>query len=213
MSFEPDPRQTLYMLRLVFGPAEPKLKDLKPPLEPAPLRKQLEALGLIRLEKRGRYQHVLLTDKGWQWTEAHLNARINPAGASAGRVLVDLLPRLQAFLARKGHALAELFSDGSPTPPLRSQHPSTQAQAALLGLGHGQTQQRLTLAQVRAALPQLSRAALDAALLDLQHVGAIALYHEDDPELRGTEIEAAALQLGGSRYHLVYLLRQEGIDQ
>ena len=204
MSFEPDPRQTLYMLRLTFGAVEPRLQDLKPPLEPVALRKQLEAQGLIRLEKRGRHRHVLLTDKGWQWMQAHLDARIDTAsGAAAGLVLKDLLPRLRSFLENKGFALAELFAHGDSMAPECSQR----TRATLLELGQGRAQQRLTLAQVRAALPQLSRDALDAALLELQRSGAVALYHEDNPAQRSAEVEAAALQLAGSRYHLVYLLK------
>lgn len=215
MSFEPDPRQTLYMLRLTFGPFEPKLQDLQPPLEPVALRKQLEVQGLIRLEKRGRHQHVLLTDKGWQWMQAHLDARIDVAGRAAGQVLQGLLPRLRAFLDSKGYALAELFSqgegqrsslgesrEGAPAPDCRQR-----IHAALLELSGGRVQQRLTLAQLRRALPQLPRAALDAALLELQGRGVVALYHEDDPALRSAAVEAAALQLAGSRYHLVYLLK------
>jgi hypothetical protein len=203
MSFEPHPRQTVYMLRLTFGPAEPRLQDLKPPLEPVALRKQLETQGLIRLEQRGRHRHVLLTDKGWQWMQAHLNARIEPGGGAAGLVLMDLLPRLKAFLERKGYALAELCGDSDSMNAPTSQ----QIKVALLELSHQRIEQRLTLAQVRSALPQVSRVSLDAALLDLQRDGVIALYHEDDPALRSPEVEAAALQLAGSRYHLVYLLK------
>jgi hypothetical protein len=204
MSFEPDPRQTLYMLRLTFGAAEPRLQDLRPPLEPVALRRQLQTLGLIRLEKRGRYQHVLLTDKGWQWMQVHLNAHIESGrGVSPALVLRDLLPRLQCFLQSKGYALAEMFSQGDSMAAADSQ----QLRATLLELGHGRVQQRLTLMQVRAALPQLSREALDAALLELQRCSAVALYHEDNPALRGAAVDAAALQLAGSRYHLVYLLK------
>ena len=203
MSFEPDPRQTLYMLRLTFGPPEPRLQDLQPPLEPVSLRKQLEAQGLIRLEKRGRQQHVLLTDKGWQWTQRHLSARIDVAGVVPGLVLKDLLPRLQSFLEREGYALADLFAN----PGASAQDSSQQIRTVLLELGRGRAQQRLTLAQVRSALPQLTREVLDTALLDLQRSAVVALYHEDNPALRTAEVEAAALQLAASRYHLVYLLK------
>ena len=202
MSFEPDPRQTLYMLRLVFGPAEPRLKDLLPPLEPVALREELESQGLIRLDKRGRHQHVVITDKGWQWTQAHLSSPISTVGALPGRVLSDLLPRLQKFLERHGHALAELFDPGAIAP-------IQQLRDALLTLSQGRTQQRLTLAQLRAALPQLTREALDEALLDLQRDGSIALYHEDNPALRSADVDVAAVQLAGSRYHLIYLLVSE----
>jgi hypothetical protein len=167
------------------------------------LRKQLETQGLIRLEKRGRQQHVLLTDKGWQWTQTHLNARVEVAGVVPSLVLRDLLPRLQGFLEREGYALAELFAQEDSSPAASTQR----VRAALLELGDGRTQQRLLLAHVRAALPQLSREALDATLLDLQRSGAVALYHEDNPALRSAEVEAAALQLAASRYHLVYLLK------
>jgi len=42
--------------------------------------------------------------------------------------------------------------------------------------------------------------------LQLQKSGTVALYHEDDPVMRSLEVEAAAIKVASSRYHLVYLL-------
>jgi hypothetical protein len=202
MSFKPEPKQILYMLRLIFGPPEPKLKDVS--LEPVALRKRLETEGLIRLEKRSGRNHVLVTDKGWQWTQTHLHVPFNPQGINPGRVLLGLLPRLQRFLDHKGCGLAELFE---PTDASSSEPAARRAHAALLALGGGKTRQRLTLAQARAALPDLSAESFDRALLQLQQDGSVALYHEDNPDQRSSDLEAAAIRIAGSRYHLVYLLK------
>jgi hypothetical protein len=212
MSFDPTPAQTLLMLRLVFSGREPKLTELQPQLKPQALRDQLEREGLIRLERRGRARHVVVTEKGWAWTQARLDAPLNPQGANPGRALIDLLPRLKAFLLREGYTLADLFVAAGPRPPAEAPLPASaqaidaQVRSALLALGSGQSRVRVVLADLREALPRLSRESLDASLMRLQVGGELVLYPEDAGHLRTQRVRDAEVGIAGSRYHIAYLL-------
>lgn len=213
MSFTPTSQQMLFMLRLVFGPPEPKLSEALPQLKPAALRDQLKSLGLIAVEKRGRSQYVRLTEKGWAWLQEHLDAPINPVGKVAGSVLAELLPRLKTFLAAHQFALGELLlagtaardSGAADTPAATAASDAERLLDTLYRLD-GSRRARILLADARAALPELSASAFDAAALALQAQGRIALYHLDDPAQRTPRIEDAAIQVARTRYHLAYLV-------
>lgn len=211
MSFTPTSQQTLFMLRLVFGPREPKLSEALPQLKPAALRDQLKALGLIDVEPRGRSKHLRLTEKGWAWVQEHLDAPINPAGKVPGSVLAELLPRLKTFLAAHQFALGELLTavpvaghsaEQGAQPPVATD--AARVLAALRTLDGGR-RARILLADARAALPQLAATAFDVAVLGLQAQGQLALYHLDEPSQRTAPVEDAAIQVAGTRYHLAYL--------
>ena len=72
------PLQTLLLFKLLFTGEEPPMSQVKPGLSPQD-RRRLEQLGLIALEKRkgrsGRLaNHIVLTDRAWQWAGEHLDA-------------------------------------------------------------------------------------------------------------------------------------------
>lgn len=218
MSFTPTSAQTLFMLRLVFGPREPRLADTRPQFKQVARRKELETLGLIRIEKRGRSGHVVLTERGWTWVEKHLDEPFNAAGSVPGQVLRDLLPRLKAFLETNRFTLGELCTGPStvpeslpgenavdgPDPLAPPEDPEAVLLRTLRALDRGRGQ-RLLIADARAALPHVSAQMFDAAALALQSRGVIALYHLDDPSQRSAAVEEAAIHVAGSRYHLAYL--------
>jgi hypothetical protein len=212
MSFAPTSQQMLFVLLLVFGPREPKLSDMRLEL-PLAQRKPLEAGGLIRLEKRGRSEHVILTEQGWAWAQEHLDTPITATGTAAAVVLAALLPHLKRFLATRGARLGELLlSSQSPAerpPPSQSRASGREMEhfvAALQRLDGGENRFVL-LADLRTALPELLRPQFDAAALALQAEGRIALFRIDEPWRRSPTVEAAAIDVAGSRYHSAYLKR------
>lgn len=212
MSFAPTSQQTLFMLLLVFGPREPKLSDLRLELPPAQ-RKQLEADGLIRLEKRGRSEHVILTEQGWTWTQAHLDSPVAATGAAPGLVLAALLPHLKAFLAARGSTLGELLlsppalaEGAAPAHAPVSDGELERFVGALQRLDAGE-HRFVLLSDLRTALPGLARPQFDAAALALQAQGRIALFRIDEPWRRSPAIEEAAIDVAGNRYHCAYLKR------
>lgn len=223
MSFTPTSAQMLFMLRLVFGPSEPKLADTRPPLKQADLKSTLEAHGLIRLEKRDGSNHVVLTEQGWTWVQEHLDEPIQMEGSTPGLVLADLLPRLKAFLAAKGSSLGELLLLSTPAypqePPMPPEPPAPPDAAplpptegtdlerflgALRQLDAGE-RRFVPLAELRDALPYLDRPSFDAVALALQHQGRIALFRIDEPWRRSASDEAAAIDVAGNHYHSAYL--------
>jgi hypothetical protein len=224
MSFSPTSAQVLFMLGLVFGKREPRVSDARPQL-PAGQMKTLESHGLIRLERRGRSSHLILTEQGWAWAQEHLDAPITPAGAAPGVVLAALLPHLKAFLDAKGGGLGEFLrssqalaedpvaeertttqgSDGPLLPP-RNDSDLERFVSALRRLDGGE-HQFVLLADLRSALADLPRSSFDAAALALQAEGRIALFRIDEPWRRSPTDEAAAIDVAGTRYHSAYFKR------
>lgn len=220
MSFAPTAQQMLFMLLLVFGRREPKLSEIRLELAP-PQRKQLESHGLIRLEKRARSEHVILTEQGWTWVQEHLDSPVTATGAAPGLVLAALLPRLKAFLAARGSTLGEMLlspqalaehaaaggDGGTGVPDQRvSDGEVEHFMAALQRLDAGD-HRFVPLADLRSALPGLPRTQFDAAALALQAQGRIALFRIDEPWRRSEAVEAAAIEVAGNRYHSAYLKR------
>lgn len=84
----PSPIQTLFLWRLLAEPEGGFVADLKPSLT-APARKQLQAWGLIEIEKRKRTakarpaDYASLSEQGWSWAETHLDAAL-PTRGTAG---------------------------------------------------------------------------------------------------------------------------------
>lgn len=76
--------------------------------------------------------------------------------------------------------------------------------AACLDLCGGRRGTRIELTALRAALP-LSRAAVDAALIELSRIGELALFPADDARERTEARRAAALDLCGVLQHFAYI--------
>jgi hypothetical protein len=205
MNFQPTSPQMLFMLGLAFGRQELPLKDTRPELKRAE-REKLVSHGLIRLEKRGRESHVILTEFGCSWLQEHLDYRINAGGAVAGEVLATLLPKLKAFLAANGLTLGEFLAPARATPPSGVVTGSnTERLVSMLRSLDSGLHQFVPLADLRSALPDLPRPSFDAAVLALQKQGRIVLVRIDEPWRRSPAIERGAIDVAGSHYHSAYL--------
>ena len=225
MSFEPSPKQALFLFGILFGPTpewrEPMTSQTRPRLHPKECR-ALISRGLLEEQKRGRARHLIATDAAWDWANRHLSAELSPGSTAASPILHHVLSQLGAFFARRGLTLADLFSPEAPpddvdapatltsdAPPPRSQDAVSlvrdQIRATLGRLGHGRAKRRVRLADVREKLSAIPRDRLDAALLAMQSDGELVLYRLDNrAELRPSDHEAA-LHVGGAPRHLVYL--------
>lgn len=204
MSFQPTSPQMLFMLGLAFGRRELPLKDTKPELRRAE-REELVSHGLIRLEKRGRSSHVILTEFGCSWLHEHLDYRINARGVVAGGVLATLLPKLKIFLAANGLTLGEFLVPARATPPEVATESSADRLVSMLRSLDSGLHQFVPLSDLRSALPDLPRPSFDAAVLALQKQGRIALVRIDEPWRRSPAIETGAIDVAGSHYHSAYL--------
>jgi hypothetical protein len=226
VSFEPSPKQALFLFGILFGPnpewREPMKSKTRPRLQPKECRALIRR-GLLEEEKRGRAHHLIATDAAWDWANRHLGARLSPGSTAASPILHHVLSQLGDFFAQRGLTLSDLFSPGAPAadeadapatlasdaPPPRSEDEETrvrdQIRATLGRLGQGRARRRVRLADVRETLATIPRRRLDAALLAMQSDGELVLYRLDNrAELRPRDHEAA-LHVGDAPRHLVYL--------
>jgi hypothetical protein len=187
-----------------------------------------------RMSKKGAPANFMaLTDKAWEWASHAHDIEIMHSKFASG-ALQGLLRRLVPFLERREVALAELFQDDPPilddakasrenerceprdeltssvvTPPsaptATADSLRTRVEQTCLSLAGGAKKSRVRLSALRKALPAISRQQLDAALIDLQRERRLVLYREDNTPALTAEDHAAALLVGDSPRHLVYL--------
>ncbi len=204
------PLLVLLMWNLLFTGDEPMMSKAKPGVDKKKLKPLLDA-GLIVLEKRGRANHLVLTDRAWQWAEDNLDAEFSPR-ANATPALAGILPRLKKYLKQTGTPLAELLSAEeaaveevveAPVPTQVSIDESIRR--AYLARSGNRWEIRVRLAQLREDLGTYAREEQDLALLRMQSEGRLVLYRLDDPQDTFEADRAAALYLGGDPRHLVYM--------
>lgn len=195
----------VFLLELVFTGTTPKKGDLKPEYR-EPLRKD----GLITIEKRGRVEVIVPTDAAWDWVAANLDlplSRTRPTRALAG-----VLARLRDFLRTQDLALADFIRPAvgdAPEPPLASAADETRLagriRAAYLARTGGRFHERMRITDLRAALPDIEREALDGALRELSGKGKLALFPLDDRLEISLDDARDAVQLSGVPQHVIYL--------
>jgi hypothetical protein len=119
MGFNATPQQALAMFSIVFANSEnerrPQMGNWLKPHQRAPLEKA----RLIELEQDRRAKLVILTDAGWAWAAANLNATL-PRRNWAARVLQDVLTRLGPHLDSNDAALAQFASMSSENDQIGS---------------------------------------------------------------------------------------------
>jgi hypothetical protein len=208
MSFQPNPRQALVMWHLLITREEPAQSKVNLPFTVAD-RKELLSAGLIQLEKRQRAQHIVLTDKAWDWALEHLDAPISKS-QQAAPILQKLLSSLKSYLQSQQIPLVELL-----TLPPRVIIPEngavtdadipTRILAAYNLESGGQRHVRVRLAALRTHLTDLARSAVDHALDEMQLGGSITLMRLDDPQSITAADAAAALDVYGDKRHIAYV--------
>ncbi len=204
------PLLVLLMWNLLFTGDEPMVSKAKPGVDKKKLAPLLE-VGLVVLEKRGRANHIVLTDRAWQWAEENLDAPFSNS-TNVTIALRGLLPRLKHYLKQSGTPLAELLGaldaaeEARPDFPAPGQLSIDDAiRDAYLALSGGQWETRVRLAPLREQLASFPKEAQDQALLQMQSSGRLVLYRLDDPQDTFDGDRAAALYIGSDPRHLVYM--------
>ncbi|MBV6489211.1 MAG: hypothetical protein H3C55_15240 [Pseudorhodoplanes sp.] len=201
MSDKLSPKQTLIVWCLLAKHGEAPQRDIIPKIE----KKDRESLIIRRLVsatkgKRGAI-YLRLEDKGWEWANEHLLDDL-PRNY---RVLGDWLARLQRFLNETDHTVADII--GTPPPCLLT--PSevrARLEEAYLVVTGGQKGTGASLAKIRAALPDLDRATVDASLLRiLQGDKKARLGQLSDPKALTKADKDAAFAPGGEPFHLLWI--------
>jgi hypothetical protein len=208
------PNQALFIWRRLTATTPEEREPAKSKATPKLEMKDFQPLvdrGFLTLESRGKSKHVVLTDKAWAWAEqTHPVVLQSARSPLAAKVLGDLLNCFIPFLAERQIALASVLAPrpSEDTEALEPRAPETLWHAiekACLALTGQKRKERVLLARLRSNLGAIPRSSLDEALLLLQRQGKLVLYREDNSAALTPEDHAAALIVGDSPRHIVYL--------
>jgi hypothetical protein len=203
MSEELKESAKVLLLELVFSGRE--VMQSKSGLDKA-MRERLERQGLIALEKRGRAIFLTATDRTWKWVEENLEFPL--VRSQPRRALAAVLSRLREFLAAEGLSLSGFVRPKAPAQEAEANEGGpleARLRRAYLARTGGALHTRVRLAELRAALPDIDREALDSEILSLQQNERAALFPLDNPREIGPEDERAAIALSGVPQHIIYL--------
>jgi hypothetical protein len=192
--------QTLFVFKLLFTGEEPKKSEAKE--LNAKQRDALRNSGLISYERRGRADHIVLTDKAWAWVAENLDAEIS-ISKSASPALRGLLGHLKQFLKASELSFAEIFRPREELKPLGDT--VSRIRDAYFQLSGGQRNVRVRLKDLRKVLSDMTRAEIDTTLLRLQNDRRLVLMHLDDPGERNLEDEQASINILGYKRHIIYM--------
>ena len=165
-----------------------------------PTRVKLNRAGLLQSRNVGRkgFAHVL-TDAGWAWAVAELDARVPPRAGSAGGALYALLNGLKVALDARGMVIQELFAPAAPGPAGSLRDRIRQAYRSLAS----RPWDWVELRDLRVQLGDWPRREVDLKLVQMFREKDINLtLHEDRGRLTQADRDAA-LRLGVDDMHLI----------
>jgi len=210
------PRQSLILWGLVARGGVALQKNMTPKPEAAD-RVRLVGDGLLLQSRQRRGAIALeLTDLGWAWARGNTTAPLPRQGNAAAFVLADLLARLGAFLDTTGTPLADFIHPPATEPPRQpvpavqgdgNAHLPERLRTAYLAESGGELRRRVRLAAIRARLADVGRGEMDAALVALELAGDGGTLPFDDPADITEADRAAALRVGGTNKHILWLDR------
>ncbi|KOX14902.1 hypothetical protein ADK66_02335 [Micromonospora sp. NRRL B-16802] len=178
-------------------------------------RRRLMSLKLIEVTEKPIT--LALTDEGWNRAAEELGAEPPKGAGTPGGTLYVALDFLRRLIDHSGARADDLFrmkinaSDvvTAPTPPASSDAPTSQ-QADPVVLVREAYQKLASapgdyvmLADLRSALTDLSRAEVDAALVELNRERNVHLVPESNQKVLRTEERAAAVSIGNQDKHLI----------
>jgi len=222
MSDQLKPNQALFLWRMIVGESldvqQPAKSKAKPDIGKD--RKKLLDEGYLSTEKRGKAEHLILTDKAWQWAASNSKVHLLKSRSTVGaEALEGLLRRLLPFLQAQEIPLAALFMDSAANTASAKDSPSVSTTSAFkdsdalrrsveqayLSLSNGRRKERVLLRDLRGRLPQIARPDLDRLLIDMQRQRRLVLYREDNTAALTPADSEGALIIGDSPRHIVYL--------
>ena len=163
-------------------------------------REKLNRDGLIQSRSLGAKGFVHeLTDAGWAWAVAELDAPVPRRPGSGGRALYALLNGLKVALDARGMLLQELFAPAAPKPPGSLRERIRQAYRSLAR----RPWDWVELRDLRAQLGDWPRREVDLELVRMFRNRDVNLtLHEDRGRLTQADRDAA-LRLGVDDMHLI----------
>lgn len=189
-------------------------KEVRLTLTPAG-RDRLVRLGLIEVRKEGQRVFLNLTDDGWRQSLHTIGTDLPPNAGVPGATIYRLVAALRRFLTASGFAPAEFFVPPDSTPAdavaaLPKRKPSTSAVSDVMALirkayGNlaGAPGESVELVRIRAALGDISRSHVDAALIDLSSFADVRIFPESDQKTLTADDRAASVSIGNQDKHLI----------
>ncbi len=163
-------------------------------------REKLNQDGLLQSRNMGAkgFAHEL-TDAGWAWAVAELDAGVPPRAGSAGGALYALLNGLKVALDARGMVIQELFAPAVPRPAGTLPDRIRQAYRSLAS----RPWDWVELRDLRAQLGDWPRREVDLELVRMFRKKAVNLtLHEDRRRLTQADRDAA-LRLGVDDMHMI----------
>ena len=163
-------------------------------------RQRLNRDGLVqsrRVKSKG-FAHEL-TDAGWAWAVAELDAQVPSQAGSAGGALYALLNGLKVALDARGMVIQDLFAPAAPEPAGSLRERIRQAYRSLAS----RPRDWVELRDLRAQLGDWPRREVDLELTRMFRAKDVNLtLHEDRGRLTQADRDAA-LRLGVDDMHLI----------
>ncbi len=176
------------------------MSKVKPELLPVERELLVEA-GLILLERRGRATHIVPTDRAWDWAVENFDTEIYRS-SSAAIVLQALLSKIGRYSKSHGVALADLLHSQPAETPDPEKNLENQIQAAYTNV-HSASGVGVRLSSLRRHLNTFTRQELDETLRTMYLAEKLDLVPIDDPQAIKPEDQEAAIDIGGSKRHIV----------
>ena len=166
-------------------------------------REKLNREGLLQSRSLGAkgFAHEL-TDAGWAWVVAELDAQAPPRAGSAGGALYALLNGLKVALDARGMVIQELFESIEPTAPRPTGSLQDRIRQAYRNLA-SRPWDWVELRDLRAQLGDCPRREVDLEITRMFREKDVNLtLHEDRGRLTQADRDAA-LRLGVDDMHLI----------
>jgi hypothetical protein len=181
-------------------------------------RLRLVDAKLIECRKEGNSFFFSLADGGWRWGREELTREVPQGSGSAGQALYAVLRRLDHYLDKTGHSLAQVLGDHTAD----DERPVTAAHPMVMRLPADEIEKRVRrayrelanpagswvgLADVRPQLHDVPREDLDGVLRLMARMPGVLVEEETNQKgLTGRDRDAAVVI--GSRDHHSLLIEE-----
>ena len=205
-----EPMQVMLLWKLVIADGEMWKSDIRPAgIGDNKVRKRLRDERLISEESQRREVpgkrvtrglKITLEDAGWAWVSENLDAPL-PRSAAAADVLQGLLVKLQRYLQRSDLVFAEFLATEPELVDLEQQ--IVAAYRALDISRHGE---RVRIADLARALPNVELAELHRELTTMQSQDKLTLFALDNPlERTDADRRCEITTVLGDKRHIVHM--------
>ncbi|OJF15333.1 hypothetical protein [Couchioplanes caeruleus] len=170
----------------------------------SPHRNRLEKLGLIDVRKEKNRIFLGVSEKGWAGALEAIGSVPPARSGYAGATIYAQVAAIRQFLETSGLALSEFYA---PAPRRPAAEPGEVV--ALVRKAYDELAQApgdaVRLARIRAALPEIGRDDLDAALIALHREDGVRVFAEANQKTLTDADRSAAVSIGNQDKHLLQI--------